>query len=146
MSGRKEIYLHYYSKKLITKWLKGFISINNNFKQKIKFTDFKVIDEYCLTAESSKKNWKELGFKTHNPIYEEVTAKGFKVLRVVDLMLLDENKPKYIFEICHTNKLNPKKVQNLIDLGFKNMIFELDCMWIMTRLNIPDYCKFSDWF
>lgn len=144
-----ESYLHYYSKNVLKNWFKGdplseTKNIFNNFTYKEnKYNNYNILFEYAIVKnneyDSINYSWTDLlgdGVSSYNPTYEQLRKLNINVISVVDMVVMDKDKPKYYFEVKNTNPVSSIKLNKLKRLGMKNL-YQIDASWIMKQCGIP---------
>ena len=149
-----ESYIHKYSKDVLREWFKGnplseTKHIFNEFTYKEnEFNSDNIIFEYCICDKkynSIDYSWTDLlgdGVKSYNPTYEELKKQDINVISVVDMVILDNNKPKYFIEVKNTNPVSSIKLKKLKKLGMKNL-YEIDANYIMRQCDKPNTLKYD---
>jgi len=150
-----ESYLHYYSKNVLKSFFKGdplneTKYIFNEFTYtENEYNNENIIFEYCIVKNNEYNSidysWSDLignGIDTINPTYEELRKKNINVISVVDMVILDNNKPKYFFEVYNTNKVSSVKLEKLKRSGMKNL-YEIDANYIMRLCGKPNTLKYD---
>lgn len=160
-----ESYLHKYAKVVVASWLRRKIRIGTKFKGlnnipldlKIKekgpmfgvYTEFpvcKVIDEQnnvligidCTWEEWLIKQGESVKSKSKIPtLYElQTTFKNkLKILAIFDLVIIDEKRLKYVFEIEHTHPSTSKKIRFIKDHGLIG--YEISAQKVMEQVKLP---------
>ena len=150
-----ESYLHYYSKNVLKSWFKGnplnetkYIFNEFDYKEN-EYNNDNIIFEYCIVKDNQYNSidysWSEMlgdGIESINPTYEELKEKNINVIAVIDMVILDNNKPKYFFEVKNTNPVSSIKLEKLKRLKMKNL-YEIDANYIMRQTSKPNTLKYD---
>jgi len=150
-----ESYLHYYSKNVLKSWFKGdplketkYIFNEFDYKEN-EYNDDNIVFEYCIVKnnefDSINYSWSEMlgdGIESINPSYEELKKKNINVISVIDMVILNNNKPKYFFEVKNTNPVSDTKLERLKKLNMKNL-YEIDANYIMRQCGKPNTLKYD---
>ena len=147
-----ESYKHYYAKEVLKSWLSSDI-LNYNKNEFIFNFSENIYNNNCIELEypiykndsmnSIKYNWNMLlgdGKTPLNPTYEELKKQRIYPVAIVDLVILDNNKPKYYIEVFHKHKTTNEKIQKLKDLGITEL-YEIEADYILNQIKKPDYLK-----
>ena len=150
-----ESYLHYYSKNVLKSWFKGdplneTKHIFNEFTYcENLYNNDNILFEYCIVKNNEYNSidysWSDLignGIDTINPTYEELRKKDISVISVVDMVVMDNNKPKYFFEVKNTNPVSSVKLERLKKLNMKNL-YEIDANYIMKQCGKPNTLEYD---
>ena len=147
-----ESYTHHYAKEVLKSWLSSD-KINMDKKEFIfkysenEYNNNVVELEYPIykngSMDSIKYNWNLLlgdGCNPLIPTYDQLKQKRIFPIAIVDLVILDNNKPKYYLEIYHKHKTSIEKIKKLEALGIDNL-YEIDAGWILDQIKKPQYLK-----
>jgi hypothetical protein len=152
--GFVESYSHHYAKEVVKKWLECDIlnitkkefefefseNIYNNNCVQLEYPIFK-----CGTMDSTNYNWNILlgdGINPLNPTYQELKKQLIYPVAIVDMVIMDNNKPKYYIEIYHKHKTTQEKINKLKALGIDNL-YEIEAGWILDQIKKPQYLKYK---
>ena len=74
------------------------------------------------------------------PSRDEVIASGFKLGAVVDVVVIEGGRLKYLFEVVHTNPCSPMKRKLLLRYAtaFNAVVYEVDSDYILRQICKPD--------
>jgi len=150
-----ESYLHYYSKNVLKSWFEGdalnetkYIFNEFSYKEN-EYNDDNILFEYCIVKDSNydsiNYSWTDLlgdGIETINPTYEQLKKLNVNVISVVDMVVMDNNKPKYFFEVKNTNPVSSTKLERLKRLNMKNL-YEIDANYIMRQCGKPNTLNYD---
>jgi hypothetical protein len=75
----------------------------------------------------------------HIPTRHEVMAYGFKLGAIVDVVIVDSGRLKYLFEIVHTSGLTPMKRSLLCKYNarYQAVTYEVDCQYVLRHFCSP---------
>ncbi len=148
-----ESYMHKYAKKVLLDWFKN----SNTFLIRGKgiCTDitigWKLEDSYCLEEYpvhvSEMYNSLDKIWKTKNgtaPDWKLCVDAHYNPAFIFDLVLIENEKVKYGFEIFHKHKCDETKIEKIkyIHSNSGNIlrgVFEISAEWIMNQITIPSY-------
>jgi len=150
-----ESYLHYYSKNVLKSFFKGdplnetkYIFNEFTYKEN-EYNNENIIFEYCIVKNNEYNSidysWSDLlgdGVSSYNPTYQELREKNISVIAVIDMVIMDKNKPSLFFEVYNTNKVSSIKLEKLKRLGMKNL-YEIDANYIMKQTGMPNTLKYE---
>lgn len=150
-----ESYLHKFSKEVLREWFIGdpLSQTKNTFKdftyKENEFNNENILFEYAIVCNneynSINYSWSEMlgdGYETINPTYEELRERNINVIAVIDMVIMDNNKPKYFIEVKNTNPVSSIKLKKLKMLGLPNL-YEFDCDYIMRQCGIPKILEYD---
>ena len=137
-----ESYLHHYAKKVFVEWfsskLQGHQQRGNYFIFDWK-NDGQIFEEYPIWIRTHSNGhvehfgidpiWQTI------PNYDEMITRGFELKTVVDLMICDGSRAKYVIEVVHTHPTPPWKIQFLQELDLET--YEISAGWIMNQVQRP---------
>ena len=152
MFEHKETYIHLLAKEVLKRWLDtsatkrtrthfDLFSYTPNRKSGV-FLEYPIVAKddynslkYSFDVLEPDENNEE---KTERiPTYEECINKyKVKPLSMIDLVIIDNEKPKYLIEICYSNPVSKYKIELLKRLGVKNLI-EIDAIDILKQIKKP---------
>ena len=151
MFEHKESYIHYYAKKVLKDWLdtdcttrtRTHFNLFNYQPNRVSgvFLEYPIIskDDYN-TLDYSLDVLEEID---EMPSYNECIDKyNKKPVAMVDIVILDNEKPKYLIEICHSNPVSKYKIELLKRLGVTNLI-EIDALEILKQIKKPTRLNFK---
>ena len=150
-----ESYLHKFSKEVLREWFIGdpLNETKNTFKEftykENEFNNENILFEYCIVKnneyDSIKYSWSDLlgdGVSSYNPTYQELREKNISVIAVIDMVVMDKDRPAYFFEVYNTNKVSNTKLEKLKRLGMTNL-YEIEASWIMKQCLKPNTLKYD---
>ena len=146
-----ESYKHKMAKEVIKEWFYGGECIGD-----IRFWPNRTCGvwlEYPIVKNDSynsiDSNWDEIMVddngdlqKEYVPTYEECVRLGIYPKRVIDVILTHKGIPRWFIEICHKNPTSQEKIDELKELGVRNLI-EIDAEWIMKQTKKPSEIKYK---
>ena len=142
-----ESYSHKLSKQVIKDWIINPLLECNNFFNEFEFYNSNRIDSVLYEYGIYKRNnidsvvydWSSLlgdGCATYNPSFQELAKQGIYCPSVVDMVLLNDNKPYLFIEIKKTHPVSKKKIDLLKTMGVKNLI-EIEAEYVMNQCSKP---------
>jgi len=148
-----ESYKHYYAKEVLKFWLEqDQLNINKKEFNLFEFSENKY-NNNCIELEypiykkdsmdSINYNWNELLGDGCNPLipsYKDLKQLKLYPTSIIDLVIMDNNKPKYYLEIYHKHKTTTEKIHKLKELGITNL-YEIDADWILNQIKKPSYIQ-----
>lgn len=150
--NHKESYIHLYAKEVLKKWL----DTECDKKTRTHFNLFRyepdrisgVFLEYPIVK---KDDYNSLDYSfdilepdiVEMPSYNDCINKyDVKPLSMIDLVIIDKNKPKYLIEICHSSPVSEYKIKLLKSLGVTNLI-EIQALEILKQIKKPSSINFK---
>ncbi len=141
-----ESYAHFYSKKivkdwLISKWNKDTLIGNfDTFEWYAPFSDSDhgIRLEYPIVEFKSNYMGMDPAWSEY-PDLEKVKDAGRNIASVIDLVILDKNKPKYGLEIVHKHECSRSKLITLAKLKqlYNFEVYEISASWILDQIRRP---------
>jgi hypothetical protein len=133
----KESYKHKFAKQLLIEWLrlgKIFTCYIKDQKFKIDLRNKRVFEEFPFEEGCSNRLFENI------PTFE-------KPFCVFDILVCENGRPVYGFEIVHKHKSNEYKIQKLVEEKKnhnKNFsVYEISAEWILRLVKPPRSLKLS---
>jgi hypothetical protein len=148
-----ESYKHRMAKQVLFEWFKGggSFEIGGSLENIIFETNGKngVLLEYPIVKNNNIDSiahcWDDILGDNKNdfvPNFDLINEMNLYFQAIIDVVLVDDNKPKYFIEVKHTHKTNKEKIDKLKSLGVKFLI-EIDADWILNLSHRPDKLEYK---
>ena len=141
-----ESYAHFYSKKVVKDWL---TSKYDKDTQVSSFDVFEWYSDYSDKDHGIRLEYPIIEFKsnylgmdpawTEYPDLKKIKDAGRQVSCIIDLVILDKNKPKYGLEVVHKHECSRSKLITLAKLNqiYNFQVYEVSASWILDQIKRP---------